>query len=128
MCAGEVVTFMCEVTGTMLLWITDPLEQHRLIFFNSTRVDEVRVAQGNKRAVLLNNDPTNVEGMRRLSSVLLVPVGSQMGSTINITCSSGVESQPISRLYGIAGKLVQYIFNDLLNVKDTSFLFCHRNS
>ena len=102
-CKGELVTFICEVTGTMLLWITDPLEQHRLIFFDTDPVDEVRVTQRDKRAVLLHNDATNVEGIRRLSSVLLVPIDSQMGSTINITCSSGVESQTISRLYGIAG-------------------------
>ena len=108
---GEIVTFTCEVTGTMLLWITssDPLQEHRLIFFENDRVDEVRVTQKDKRAILLHNDPTNVEGMRRLSSALLIPVDSQMGSTISISCSAGVESPTMSRSYGISGQFVQLI-------------------
>ena len=102
-CSGETLTFLCEVTGTMLIWTTD---QNRLIFFDTDRVDTVRVSQ-EVRAILLQNNPSIVMGVRRLSSVLLihVPTHSQLNA-INITCSSDTPPRTMSRSYGIAGNII----------------------
>ena len=98
-CIGEVVTFLCEGTGTRLVWV---INGNRIIFFSDDRVDTVRVTQRQSiRAILLYNDPPlEGEGMRHFTSVLLLSVDSSMNS-INVTCSTNVDTK--SLFHGVAG-------------------------
>ena len=104
-CADELITFVCETTGTMLIWTTDLLAEHRVIFFSDDRVDTVRVTQRQTtRAILLHNDPApEGGGMRRFTSALLLSIDSSMNS-VNVTCSSNTET--VSKVFGIAGTIM----------------------
>ena len=98
-CIGELVTFLCEGTGTRLVWV---INGNRMIFFSDDRVNTVRVTQRQSiRAILLYNDPPlEGEEMRRFTSVLLLSVDSSM-SSISVTCSTNTDTK--SHVHGVAG-------------------------
>lgn len=100
-CAGELVTFVCETSGTMLIWTVN---QNRIVFFSDDRVDTVRVTlRQSIRAMLLQNDPyIERERERRFTSALLVIVDSGI-NFINITCSSNTINNMRTRVHGIGG-------------------------
>lgn len=108
-CGDELLTFTCEVTGSRLDWRVDSNSVHRVRYFGTNRVDEVRTVNGVSikfRTILTGNEEvTGTTGSsRQLTSTLIAELSQSSVSLHNISCSSNTQRQVLQ--VQVAGNLI----------------------
>lgn len=93
-CANDLLTFFCEISGPYLSWVVDGT--HRTILFGDQRVDTVQTVSHAKVILTMNEElEGGTESQRRLRSALLID-SSQYTEFHNLSCSSDRDTQNLT--------------------------------
>ena len=122
-CAKDLLTFSCEISGLYLSWVVDGA--HRTILFGDQRVDTIQTVSQGKAILTMNEEiEGDTESRRRLRSALLIDSSQYYIGYHNLSCSSDRDTQNLTFREG--GKSIMLASVHLVIV--TCILIISRNT